>query len=79
MTEEQLKSSSNYFKIIFKILLFVSSVLFLSVVTSWFVMTNMKIPETPREIKFEKYVETVTFDIFSLVQIIEDKCLKEGW
>ena len=60
MTEEQLKPSSNYFKIVFKILLFVSSVLFLSVVASWFVMKNMKIPESPREIKLEKYVSTVT-------------------
>ena len=60
MTEEILKSRSNYFKIVYKILLFVSSVLFLSVVASWFVMKNMKIPETPREMKFDKYVSTVT-------------------
>ena len=61
MTEAQLKSSSNYFKTIFKILLFVSSVLFLSVIGSWFLIKNMKNQETPRELKFEKYVSTVTF------------------
>ena len=63
MTEEQLKPRSNYFKIIVKILLFVSSVLFLSVLASWFVMKNMKIPEIPREIKFEKYVSSVRFSL----------------
>ena len=62
MTEE-LKSSSNYFKIIVKILLFVFSVLFLSVLTSWFVMKYMKTPEIPREIKFEKYVSSVRFSL----------------
>ena len=61
MTEAELKSSSNYFKIIFKTLLFVSSVLFLSVMASWFVMKNMKNQETSREVNYDKYVSTVTF------------------
>ena len=61
MTEAELKSSSNYFKIIFKTLLFVSSVLFLSVMASWFVMKNMKNQETSKEVNYDKYVSTVTF------------------
>ena len=84
MTEAKLKS--NYFKSAFKLILFVSSVLFLSVTASWFVTKRINPKETQtQKSNYEKYVAKVKriFDRimnnYGMLRLMRRSCPVETW
>ena len=61
MTEAEIKSGSSLFKRVFKLILFVSSILFLSVTASWLVTKRLTSgPTVVEKGQYEKYVWKVT-------------------